>query len=651
VVDGPTLLSERYRLAECIGSGGMGRVWRARDERLGRDVAVKEVVFPPRISAEPQHEAIERIQREARAAARLNHPGVITVHDVIDHDARPWIVMELVCGGSLADLIAARGPLPVQEAARIGLQVLGALSAAHAAGVVHRDVKPSNVLIDGDRVVLTDFGAAVVQGDPRFTATGTVIGTVAYLAPECAKGRDARAESDLWSLGATLYEAVEGRPPFDADNPLTVLHMLATSEPPPPVRAGLLAPILRGLLRTDPAGRLSAERAATMLASVTGASPPSRQPAASGNGQPVRKALTHPATLPADPRQGHEPPGGHIGNGTAPDTITVDVRAKQVLHPPASPGHRQPAVIAAESAPAPVPESRPAPVAGPGEDPWEASKNSSLPDGSSVVRVLGAGSTTRTLLVARNDYQVVVKVARSAEVADRIENEARVLSRLRHSGIVRLRREPYQLGGRTVIEIDVAGQKTLRTRLQAGRCPADEIERLGAELLDVLQYLEQADIRHHRIRPDSLALRLGADGASHLVLFDFSLAGAPSEKARAGGRSSGYSDPFGDTASGLHYAADRYAVAATLHEMTSGTAPAWDTTARPADGPRLSARRFPARHRNQLTAFFEQALAREATSRFGTADDMRRAWAQAFQKPEPLLQRIRRQTSTRHLTG
>ncbi len=180
----------------------------------------------------------------------------------------------------------------------------------------------------------------------------------------------------------------------------------------------------------------------------------------------------------------------------------------------------------------------------------------------------------------------------------------------------------------------------LRARLQAGRCPAGEVKRLGADLLDVLQYLERADIRHRHIKPDSLALRLGPDKAEHLVLFDFSLAGPPHTEKRAGRGTSGYSDPFRGGGS-RHDAADRYAVAAILHEMASGAVPAWGTPTLSADGPILAARRFPARYRSRLTEFFEQALAKETTSRFGTADDMRYAWAQVFHKPDPLMWRIR----------
>ncbi len=286
VADHETLIAGRYRLTETIGAGGMGVVWRARDEVLDRDVAVKEVVFPVRLPEAERRLACARSLREARAAARLSHPAVITVHDVIEHDDRPWIVMELFRSGSLADLIGA-GPLPVPRVARIGLEMLEALSAAHAAGVIHRDVKPSNVLVDGSRAVLTDFGAAAIMDDPALTQSGVLIGTPAYLAPERARHGRTGPESDLWSLGATLYAAVEGHPPYTSEDSLAVLSALLTSDPEPHVRAGSLGPVLDGLLRPDPAQRLTAPQAAAMLAEITSQSPHS--PAAG----------VHPPTVPA----------------------------------------------------------------------------------------------------------------------------------------------------------------------------------------------------------------------------------------------------------------------------------------------------------------------------------------------------------------
>ncbi len=317
VADQETLIAGRYRLTETIGAGGMGVVWRARDEVLDRDVAVKEVVFPLRLPEAERRLACARSLREARAAARLSHPAVITVHDVIEHDDRPWIVMELFRSGSLADLIGA-GPLPVPRVARIGLEMLEALSAAHAAGVIHRDVKPSNVLVDGSRAVLTDFGAAAIMDDPALTQSGVLIGTPAYLAPERARHGRTGPESDLWSLGATLYAAVEGHPPYTGEDSLAVLSALLTSDPEPHVRAGSLGPVLDGLLRPDPAQRLTAPQAAAMLAEITGQPPHS--PAAS----------VHPPTVPV------VPPGDQ--EQAAPITLTSAGLAPASLAPAAVPG-------------------------------------------------------------------------------------------------------------------------------------------------------------------------------------------------------------------------------------------------------------------------------------------------------------------------
>jgi serine/threonine protein kinase len=273
------LIAGRYRLARPLGRGGMGVVWRARDEFLRRDVAVKEVVFPAGIPAAEQRLACARGIQEARAAARLIHPCVITVHDVVEYDGRPWIVMELFPGPSLADVIDREGPLSPRRVAEIGVRVLAALGAAHSAGIVHRDVKPANVLVDGDRVVLTDFGAAAIRADPALTGTGQFIGTPAYLAPERAREvRDSPA-SDLWSLGATLYEAVEGRPPYAGTDFLAVLSALLTSDPPAPRRAGPLGQVLAGLMCRDMADRLTLAKAREMLTALAAPAPgPARSP-------------------------------------------------------------------------------------------------------------------------------------------------------------------------------------------------------------------------------------------------------------------------------------------------------------------------------------------------------------------------------------
>ncbi|MGH8907256.1 MAG: serine/threonine-protein kinase [Egibacteraceae bacterium] len=263
------LLDGRYRLVSPIGRGGMGTVWYARDVLLDRDVAVKEVLLPPELDDQERELLCRRAIREARAAARLSHPNVVTVYDVLEYDGRPWIVMQLIRARSLADVVHEDGPLPPRRVAAIGLEVLNALSVAHAAGVFHRDVKPSNILLGQDgRVVLTDFGIANVEGDPSLTATGLLLGAPAYMAPERALGRPAGAMADLWSLGATLYTAVEGRPPYDADSPMLTLAAVVTQDPAPPQRAGPLKPVLEGLLRKDPAVRLNAANLWLLLRDV-----------------------------------------------------------------------------------------------------------------------------------------------------------------------------------------------------------------------------------------------------------------------------------------------------------------------------------------------------------------------------------------------
>ncbi|MEV0412202.1 protein kinase [Streptomyces sp. NPDC050448] len=244
----------------------MGIVWRARDEVLGREVAVKEVRPPTGLDGAEIGRMYRRLEREAWAAARVSHRGVVTVYDVASEDGRPWIVMELVRGLSLADVLEAEGPLTPQRAAHLGEQVLAALRSAHEAGVLHRDVKPSNVLIANDgRMVLSDFGIASLEGSSAITMTGEVVGSPEFLAPERALGRDPGPESDLWSLGVMLYVAVEGVSPFRQDTPLSTLRAVVDEELPPPRRAGPLTPVLEGLLRKDPAERLPAAEAARML--------------------------------------------------------------------------------------------------------------------------------------------------------------------------------------------------------------------------------------------------------------------------------------------------------------------------------------------------------------------------------------------------
>ena len=248
----------RYRLDRSIGQGGMGTVWQGHDELLGREVAVKEVRFPPELGKQEVSDLRERTLREARATARLSHPNVITTYDVVEEDGRPWIVMELLKTRSLSEVLRDDGPLPPHRVAEIGLGVLAALETAHAQGVVHRDVKPSNVLVTTDgRPVLTDFGIATMAGDPALTSTGVVLGSPAYMSPERARGKAFGPESDLWSLGVTLFAAAEGRPPFESDNALGTLTAVISDPVPPMSVGGPLALAVGGLLRKDPQERAS----------------------------------------------------------------------------------------------------------------------------------------------------------------------------------------------------------------------------------------------------------------------------------------------------------------------------------------------------------------------------------------------------------
>lgn len=260
------VLAGRYRLGDVLGRGGMGKVWRAQDEVLHRTVAVKELTAGLYVAEADRAVLHARTQKEARAAARITHPGVVTVHDVIEYDNRPWIVMQYVDGPSLADAVKESGEVEPREAARIGLHVLSALRAAHGAGVLHRDVKPANVLLARDgQVLLTDFGIAAIEGDSTITRTGELVGSIDYLAPERVRGGDPGPASDLWSLGATLYAAVEGSSPFRRTSPISTMQAVVAEEPLPPLRGGALAPVITALLRKDPADRPTAEETERML--------------------------------------------------------------------------------------------------------------------------------------------------------------------------------------------------------------------------------------------------------------------------------------------------------------------------------------------------------------------------------------------------
>ncbi|WP_405685233.1 serine/threonine-protein kinase [Streptomyces sp. NBC_00057] len=263
------LLAGRYRLGEVLGRGGMGTVWRAVDETLGRTVAVKELRFPSAIDEDEKRRLITRTLREAKAIARIRNNGAVTVYDVVDEDDRPWIVMELIEGKSLAEAIREDGVLTPKRAAEVGLAILDVLRLAHREGILHRDVKPSNVLIAEDgRVVLTDFGIAQVEGDPSVTSTGMLVGAPSYISPERARGHKPGPPADLWSLGGLLYASVEGSPPYDKGSAIATLTAVMTEPLDPPKNAGPLEEVIYGLLARDPDQRLDDAGARALLNDV-----------------------------------------------------------------------------------------------------------------------------------------------------------------------------------------------------------------------------------------------------------------------------------------------------------------------------------------------------------------------------------------------
>jgi hypothetical protein len=274
------LVGGRYRLDRRIGSGAMGVVWQAYDERLRRAVAVKQLRLEPGLDPEDANEARERAMREGRIAARLHHPNAVSVFDVVDEDDAPWLVMEYVPSRSLAAEMAERGVLQPDEVGRIGAQIAHALVAAHAAGIVHRDIKPANVLLgENGNVKITDFGISRASGDVAVTKTGLIAGTPAYLAPEVAYGRPPEAPADVFSLGSTLYAAVEGEPPFGmSENTLGLLHAVAAGRINPPQQAGILTDVLIQLLNADPAARPTSIIAARWLDAVARGSRPDIRP-------------------------------------------------------------------------------------------------------------------------------------------------------------------------------------------------------------------------------------------------------------------------------------------------------------------------------------------------------------------------------------
>ncbi|NUU23054.1 MAG: serine/threonine protein kinase, partial [Streptomycetaceae bacterium] len=274
------LLAGRYRLRERLGRGGMGTVWGALDEVLDRQVAVKELRVPAHVDDEERGTLCARMLREARAAARIDHPNVVTIFDVVAEDGRPWIVMELVRGLSLAQEIEKDGPLPPGQVAEMGLRLLSALDAAHEAGVLHRDVKPANVLLARNgRVVLTDFGVASVEDSATLTQLGALVGSPEYLAPEQVDGQMPGPPADLWSLGVTLYEAVEGKPAFKRATHAATLAAVAAARFPNLNKADVLLPVLRAVLVQDPTARADSGRLRERLVEAAESAP---APAVSG---------------------------------------------------------------------------------------------------------------------------------------------------------------------------------------------------------------------------------------------------------------------------------------------------------------------------------------------------------------------------------
>ncbi|MGW2462231.1 protein kinase domain-containing protein [Streptomyces sp. NPDC001761] len=319
------LIAGRYRLEERVGRGGMGVVWRASDQVLGRRVAVKELLPDDALPDDDARRRRDRTLREARAVCQLRHPHIIVVHDVVEQDERPYLVMELIDGGSLADRIDRHGPVDASEAARIGIALLSAVRTAHEAGVLHRDIKPANVLIESgtDRVVLTDFGIAQVEGATTLTETGSFVGSPEYTAPERMSGLRTGPESDLWSLGALLCTVLSGESPFRRDSLGGILHAVVSDDIRPPAEAEPLLPVVLGLLERDPDRRLGAADAERMLWTYleTGRTPPAPGdpgPAGAHGGGLIHRiggSLT-PKT-PATPAQRDLPHGGPPPAGPA----------------------------------------------------------------------------------------------------------------------------------------------------------------------------------------------------------------------------------------------------------------------------------------------------------------------------------------------
>ncbi|WP_111602273.1 serine/threonine-protein kinase [Streptomyces sp. Amel2xB2] len=334
MTDEDRLLAGRYRLTRQLGRGGMGTVWLAEDTLLGRRVAVKKLHVAPHQDDEERTRLYERTRREARSAARISHPGVIVVHDVVEEEGRPCIVMEYVPSRSLGDVVREDGPLAPGDVARSGRAMASALRAAHAAGVLHRDVKPANVLLseDGERTVLTDFGIAAASGTTTLTRTGEFVGSINYAAPERMQGGESSPASDVWGLGATLYEAVEGVAPFRRSSWVETAYATASEPPRPMERAGVLGELIEGLLAKDAAERLTLEQAEEWLAGAAGTvALPSQAPWR----EPVRAA----AAAAHRPAAAAAPSGAE---GTAPGATADERNPAHDTAPEPTPPHGAP---------------------------------------------------------------------------------------------------------------------------------------------------------------------------------------------------------------------------------------------------------------------------------------------------------------------
>ncbi|WP_406731190.1 serine/threonine-protein kinase [Streptomyces sp. NBC_01794] len=332
------LLAGRYRLGGVLGRGGMGTVWRAVDETLGRTVAVKELRFPNSIDEEEKRRLITRTLREAKAIARIRNNSAVTVYDVVDEDDRPWIVMELVEGKSLAEAVREDGTLTPRRAAEVGLAILDVLRSAHREGILHRDVKPSNVLIGSDgRVVLTDFGIAQVEGDPSITSTGMLVGAPSYISPERARGHKPGPAADLWSLGGLLYASVEGCPPYDKGSAIATLTAVMTEPLDPPKNAGPLEEVIYGLLAKDPDQRLDDAGARALLIDVLHAPEAPERFAEPEPSPEATRAIALPPVPPAPPQSKPKDPAADRVRGALRSVRNAAAAAKPEPKPRPTP--------------------------------------------------------------------------------------------------------------------------------------------------------------------------------------------------------------------------------------------------------------------------------------------------------------------------